>query len=493
MECKHCHCDLNGEEKFCPSCGAELEQSERSEKEMPLEKHGNSKKKWVIISGVIVTTALCVGVGIVQYNKQSAEKKAQQEAIQKKKEKEAKIIDDKEIEEKVKVETEEKETNEVEEETKNEEEFIFPHSDIEALTDSQVESLSHEQLAFARNEIIARHGRIFEEEPYKSYFERKSWYSGSVEPEEFDSNYETELSETEKANIELIKKYEKTEEESIEEVAKKHYGDFLEYYRQQELEGFKQQNLEHINPLFYIYNDTQLYYTVLDLANDGVPELFISDKETIYGAFSLAGDGQIMHLVSPPGASLMGERTVYDICENNMIREISSGGATNYTISYLGVYPHATAAKYEEIICRDGERYYWGEDRLPEGEVSYLSEATAKDCSEMENKYPLKQDIIWLKLSEFELQENLSENQETTNIGTPEEALAYLKQYLTDNGQYIPSHIAMGDFGEPCEYGEYGYKFRGYDDMETHIATSFIYCVSSDGKIYDTVMQQYIN
>ena len=72
----------------------------------------------------------------------------------------------------------------------DESEYIFPDSDKEYLADADVETLTEEQLDFARNEILARHGRIFTDEKYKLYFEEKSWYKGTVEPEVFDSNYE---------------------------------------------------------------------------------------------------------------------------------------------------------------------------------------------------------------------------------------------------------------------------------------------------------------
>lgn len=87
-------------------------------------------------------------------------------------------------------------------------EYIFPHSDREYLTDAEVSSLSKEMLGFARNEIIARHGRIFSNPIYKEYFESKSWYEGTMEGEKFDAQYEILLNQVEKANIEFIKQYE---------------------------------------------------------------------------------------------------------------------------------------------------------------------------------------------------------------------------------------------------------------------------------------------
>ena len=87
-------------------------------------------------------------------------------------------------------------------------EYIFPNSDKAYLTDADVSSLSKENLRLARNEILARHGRIFNSADLKTYFESKSWYSGSVAPEEFDANMESRLNDAERANIEMIKKYE---------------------------------------------------------------------------------------------------------------------------------------------------------------------------------------------------------------------------------------------------------------------------------------------
>ncbi|MFR0666622.1 MAG: YARHG domain-containing protein [Faecalimonas umbilicata] len=194
MKCEHCGCELDGNEKFCPLCGANLSNAVKTENKILLGKEKNNKRKWIIaILGIFVLFIIFSCIGVVGYNKQVAEKEAQQEAIQKKREKEQR-----EAEEKAKEEAEEKERKEAEEKAKREAEFIFPYSDTENLTEPQLQSLSQDQLALARNEIIARHGRIFTDEPYKSYFESKSWYQGTIQPQEFDANYETVLNETER-------------------------------------------------------------------------------------------------------------------------------------------------------------------------------------------------------------------------------------------------------------------------------------------------------
>ena len=66
-------------------------------------------------------------------------------------------------------------------------------------------NLSKEKLALARNEIFARHGYIFKEEPFKSYFESKSWYSPNPNFDGSDSG----LNDYEIANYKVIQYWEK--------------------------------------------------------------------------------------------------------------------------------------------------------------------------------------------------------------------------------------------------------------------------------------------
>jgi hypothetical protein len=93
--------------------------------------------------------------------------------------------------------------NSIESRISSSDNYIFPKSKSEKLLDSDLSSISKENLALARNEIFARHGLIFQTEPYKSYFQGKSWYKPN-------SNFkDRELNDIEKYNIELILKHEK--------------------------------------------------------------------------------------------------------------------------------------------------------------------------------------------------------------------------------------------------------------------------------------------
>lgn len=88
--------------------------------------------------------------------------------------------------------------------TSNNGDYILQDSDKKYLTDNDIKDLSKDQLALARNEIYARHGYVFKESKFKSYFESKSWYKQNTAFTGDDS----QLSDCEKANINLIKTWE---------------------------------------------------------------------------------------------------------------------------------------------------------------------------------------------------------------------------------------------------------------------------------------------
>ena len=73
-----------------------------------------------------------------------------------------------------------------------------------ALTDQNLHGLSLHELRLLRNEIYARHGRMFHADWLQQYFSFQPWYNA-------DENFkDEELSGTDKANVETIVKYENT-------------------------------------------------------------------------------------------------------------------------------------------------------------------------------------------------------------------------------------------------------------------------------------------
>ncbi len=78
----------------------------------------------------------------------------------------------------------------------------FPEASERRLSSRDVQSLSNEELGIMRNEIFARHGYIFNSNKWSNYFGRQDWYSPQY------SGVDGMLTQIEKSNISLIKKYE---------------------------------------------------------------------------------------------------------------------------------------------------------------------------------------------------------------------------------------------------------------------------------------------
>ena len=78
---------------------------------------------------------------------------------------------------------------------------LFRHTADRYLTAEDFADCSEDILKLAKNEIYARHGRMFLDREIYEYFLTRMWYEPTYAPEEFD---ESCLNEYEKANIELL-------------------------------------------------------------------------------------------------------------------------------------------------------------------------------------------------------------------------------------------------------------------------------------------------
>lgn len=54
--------------------------------------------------------------------------------------------------------------------------YILPDSDSRKLKKSDLAGMTAQQLSYAKNEIYARHGRIFKSSELQDYFNQKDWY-----------------------------------------------------------------------------------------------------------------------------------------------------------------------------------------------------------------------------------------------------------------------------------------------------------------------------
>ena len=191
-----------------------------------------------------------------------------------------------------------------------------------------------------------------------------------------------------------------------------YYGDFLRFYKEQEAAGFPTTEAELINQIFmdrlyfkngYAASGTELYYAAVDLAGDGVPEIFISDQRgTIYGAYGVLDhtEGQVIPLISD-GSAYLGDRLRCEICENNLLKVTGSGGAASNMIAYYQAKPGGGSLECTEEILQNGEEYWFGYET--EGRQEFVKEARAaeSDYRDMEEKYQEKTGIQWHKLSEY--------------------------------------------------------------------------------------------
>ncbi|GEM_PF-1428065 len=84
------------------------------------------------------------------------------------------------------------------------EEYILPESNSRYYTKAEISTLSEAELRLARNEIYARHGRIFQAEDLHTYFSAKSWYVPLYQPEEFTQKGDGIFNEYERSNQKLI-------------------------------------------------------------------------------------------------------------------------------------------------------------------------------------------------------------------------------------------------------------------------------------------------
>ncbi|MCM1236147.1 MAG: YARHG domain-containing protein [Ruminococcus flavefaciens] len=87
--------------------------------------------------------------------------------------------------------------------------YIFPDSDSEYLTKSDVKNLSARKINLAKNELYARHGRKFDREDLQEYFEKCNWYTPLYTAKEWDNYGDSYFfNEYEIKNRNLLKKWE---------------------------------------------------------------------------------------------------------------------------------------------------------------------------------------------------------------------------------------------------------------------------------------------
>ena len=80
----------------------------------------------------------------------------------------------------------------------------MPYSNSSYLSASDLSKYNKSTLALMRNEIYARHGYMFNTNPFKEYFNSKSWYH----PDSSFKGDDSELNDYEIKNVQTIKSVE---------------------------------------------------------------------------------------------------------------------------------------------------------------------------------------------------------------------------------------------------------------------------------------------
>lgn len=379
MFCVKCGAKIDEGEKVCPECGTKVPRT-------------LSRKRKILLAVLAVICIIAVVLAVIFYAREQ-KKASEQQAPG--------IVFEEESEQP--------------EQEADEGVYIFADSDKEYLTDSDIQNLSLEELALARNEILARHGRIFEDENSKSYFESQGWYEGTVQPEEFDANYENELNEVEKTNITFISQRENILTQKAQ--AEQYYASILSEYQQAEQNAFAGDSSQypHMNRnlLMYGAGGSSLYYTLIDLCNDGTPELFISVKiegETpryemmdIYG-YQNGGAAPLyvgidLGLMPLDENKTMGDRSHYTVCNNNLIREETSAGAEENQVTYYELQENTTTLFWVDSAVQSSVTGYMDYYRSTDG--LSMGPSSQEEYNRIVSQYPQKDDISWQKLSDF--------------------------------------------------------------------------------------------
>lgn len=231
MYCKHCGKEIADNSTFCKYCGKKIEDAVQNKDVPPsipnLPKVDTQKRKRMRIAigaGIAFLLVIIVSISVVVITKKEAARKEEALMLEIQKEKEEKKKEEKKESEETKKEKKDilKDYNKSDSasQEKNEapkqsapvqpspnvsNDYIFPDSSSRYISESELYNLTADQCCFARNEIYARHHRLFATDYIQAYFNSKSWYSGTIAPENFSPDL---LNEIETVNVATILNYE---------------------------------------------------------------------------------------------------------------------------------------------------------------------------------------------------------------------------------------------------------------------------------------------
>lgn len=66
--------------------------------------------------------------------------------------------------------------------------YLVPEAESRYYTDDEFSEMSLQVLCYAKNEIYARHGRMFQSKELSAYFKEQPWYEGTIKPSAFSED-----------------------------------------------------------------------------------------------------------------------------------------------------------------------------------------------------------------------------------------------------------------------------------------------------------------
>lgn len=299
------------------------------------------------------------------------------------------------------------------------EEYVLPTSGILPLHEEDIAGLSDNVLRIARNEIYARHGRLFDNWYLQQYFDSCTWYEGKVSGDAFDDSI---LTQVERDNLSLLVAAEEAYRSS--HPYPKKYSTLETAYEDLDGDGHP----EEIS--YQVSGVEQCLLTVNGEVCDAaetVGYMAMPVSDCFYITDILEGDGSLEIAVMDEGPSIDPLTFFFRYAEGR--------------ISYMGQVSGFPFAEYNQGV--NGFGYYGnikGVDRMDMIETVYLEGNWKLDSDTHRIKY--RDDIFFcnfLPNSEHELYEDLPvrfvpEESSSATLIPAQEQVFFL---MTDRQQWI--------------------------------------------------------
>ncbi len=195
--------------------------------------------------------------------------------------------------------------------------------------------------------------------------------------------------------------------EEVKKEAKKYYGELLEIYKQQEMQGFEQKYPEQINQAFgdlkyfpdgYVNTELSMFYTVADLAEDGIPELLVGYNGSIYDIYGI-DNGNIISLIDT-GDYYKGADIFFSVCDNNFIKAEKFADGESIMTAYYMVEPTTCEVICLKAIEKRGTNYYVG--TFEEGKFIEEKGTSFGEYEKFQNMFEENMKLKWNLLYDYE-------------------------------------------------------------------------------------------